>query len=203
MRQLIVAAMDCIAARGLSGTTTASVTEMAGLSAGIVSLHFGSKESLLIATLESLANEHRDHWLAAQGNPQLSPAERLWAIIAAHFDPTICTPTKIAVWFAFFGEQRYRETYREIVGRFDHERSEVVEACCRLIAAEAGNNTIDPAVLARTIENLADGLWLDLMLYPGGVTLAGATAQMRALLHVNFPAHFPMSPGIAQEPRQT
>lgn len=192
MQQLIAAAMDAIAARGLSGTTTAAVTEAAGLSAGIVSLHFGSKESLLVATLESLANEHRDRWMAAQGDSGLTPAERLWAIIAAHFDPAICTRTKIAVWFAFFGERRYRETYREIIGRFDRERTDVVEACCRQIAAEGGYRKVDPAMLALTIENLADGLWLDLLLYPGRVTLESATAQMQALLHVHFPDHFAM-----------
>lgn len=191
-RQLIDAAMMSIAQNGLSGTTTAIVTETAGLSAGIVSLHFGNKENLLVATLESLAHEHRDRWAEAVRTPALNATQRLWAIMEAHFDPAICTPTKIAVWFAFFGEARYRETYRRIVEKFDFERTTTVEECCRTIIAEGGYVTADPSMLARSIESFADGLWLDLLLYPEEVTLEGAGLRMRAMLNAHFPRHFPL-----------
>lgn len=189
-RQLIDAAMESIAQNGLSGTTTAIVTETAGLSAGIVSLHFGNKENLLVATLENLAHEHRDRWAKAVRTPRLTATQRLWAIMEAHFDPAICTPTKIAVWFAFFGEARYRETYRQIAEKFDFERTTAVEECCRTIIAEGGYPAIDPSILARSIESFADGLWLDLLLYPNEVTLEGATYRMRAMLNAHFPDHF-------------
>lgn len=191
-RQLIDAAMVSIATHGLTGATTAVVTEAAGLSAGIVSLHFGTKENLLVATLESLANEHRERWLEAQGDPTLGPAARLQAIMAAHFDPEICNPVKIAVWFAFFGEARYRETYRRIVRAFDFERTTYVESCCRELAAERGGGAVDPPLLARSIESFADGLWLDMLLYPDEVRLADAKLQMRTMLHAHFPESFPL-----------
>lgn len=198
-RQLIDAAMVSIAQHGLSGTTTAIVTETAGLSAGIVSLHFGNKENLLVATLESLAHEHRDRWAEALRTPGLDAAQRLWAIMEAHFDPGICTPTKIAVWFAFFGEARYRATYRRIVQEFDFERTTTVEDCCRKIIAEGSYETVEPSTLARSIESFADGLWLDLLLYPDEVSLEGATLRMRAMLNTHFPKHFPLSAGGAPD----
>ncbi len=108
-RQLIDPAIVSIAQHGLSGTTTAIVTERAGLAAGIVGLHFGSNENLLVATPEHLAPEHRARWIEAVGEPGLTPAERLRAIIEAHFDPAICTAPKIATWFAFFGEAPSRD----------------------------------------------------------------------------------------------
>ena len=46
--QLIQATIKCIAKNGLSGTTMADITREAGLSLGIVNLHFESKEKLLI-----------------------------------------------------------------------------------------------------------------------------------------------------------
>lgn len=189
--------MESIATHGLSRTTTAVVTETAGLSAGIVNLHFGSKENLLIATLESLAHEHRDRWGEAQRDRTVPPAERLWAIMEAHFAPDICTPTKIAVWFAFFGEARYRATYRRVIEQFDAERTTFVAGCCREIVAEGGYRTADPAMLARSIESFADGLWLDLLLYPDEVTLEAATLRMRAMLNAHFPDHFPIPEGTA------
>jgi hypothetical protein len=115
----------------------------------------------------------------------------------AHFDPAICTPTKIATWFAFFGEARHRETYRRIVGSFDHERTAAVEGCCHALVAEGGYARVDPAEAARSIESFADGLWLDLLLYPDEVTLERATDRMRALLNALFPDHFAPAPAAA------
>ena len=50
-KQLIKATIKCIAKNGLSGTTMADVTKLAGLSLGIVNLHFETKEKLLVETL--------------------------------------------------------------------------------------------------------------------------------------------------------
>ena len=50
---------------------------------------------------------------------RLTAAEKLRAIIESMFDPGICTPTKIAVWFAFFGDAHYRSVYRTMVAEFD------------------------------------------------------------------------------------
>lgn len=190
-QQLIDATMLSIAEHGISGTTMATVTGIAGLSAGIVSLHFQSKENLLVATLEFLAQEHRDGWVSVQQDETLAPAERLWAIMEAHFDPRVCTPTKIAVWFAFFGEARYRQVYRRLVGQVDTERVDAVEELCRMIAADEGSADVDPAALARSLESFADGLWLDLLTYPESTSRENAKALLRGMLERSFPAHFP------------
>ena len=193
-QQLIEATMDSIAENGISGTTMAAVTGRVGLSAGIVSLHFRSKENLLVATLEHLAQEHRDGWASLQERDDLAPAEKLWAIVEAHFHPSVCTPTKIAVWFAFFGEARYRRVYRRIAAQFDIERVDVIEELCRRIAAEGGYRNIDAAILARSLESFADGLWLDLLVYPDTTTPARAKAMLRGMLERSFPGHFPPEP---------
>ena len=57
-RQLIDATIVCIAEKGLSGTTMADVTQQAGLSMGIVNLHFQRKEKLLIETLRFISDEY-------------------------------------------------------------------------------------------------------------------------------------------------
>ena len=60
--QLIKATINCVAKRGFSATTMADITREAGLSLGIVNLHFKSKEKLLLETLKYLAEEYRHHW---------------------------------------------------------------------------------------------------------------------------------------------
>ncbi len=63
--QLIEATIRSIAKNGLSDTTTASVASEAGLSQGIINLHFDSKEKLLLATLERVVDEYRQLWESA------------------------------------------------------------------------------------------------------------------------------------------
>ena len=58
-QQLIDATMKCIARKGMSGTTLGDVASEAGLSQGIVNLHFESKDNLLNETLRALANDYR------------------------------------------------------------------------------------------------------------------------------------------------
>lgn len=190
VQQLVWAAMETIAVHGLSGTTTAMLTEAAGLSAGIINLHFGNKENLLVATLESLVMEHRAGWVAAANDDTLDPAQRLWALMEAHFAPDICNPTKIAVWFAFFGEARHRETYLRISEGFDNERSDFMDDCCAAIIADGGYAGLDPERVSQLIESTADGLWLDMLLYPHEVGPQLARDQMRSFLHAFFPRHF-------------
>ena len=60
--QLIDATIDSLAKRGYSETTMADVADGAGLSRGIVNFHFESKEKLLVATLQYMADEYSAHW---------------------------------------------------------------------------------------------------------------------------------------------
>ncbi len=190
VQQLVWAAMETIAVHGLSATTTAMLTEKAGLSAGIINLHFGNKDNLLVATLRTLVAEHRAGWVAVATDESLDPARRLWALMEAHFAPEICNPTKIAVWFAFFGEARHREAYLGISEGFDNERSDFMDQCCEEIIAEGGYDWLDPERVSQLIESTADGLWLDMLLYPHEMNPELAREQMRSFLHAFFPRHF-------------
>ena len=189
-QELIVATMDTIADRGLAGTTLAEVTGRAGLSLGLANHHFSSKENLLTETLRQLAEELRALWVERQTDDRLTSAEKLRAIVEGMFDPAVCTPTKIAVWFAFFGDAHYRGVYLALIAELDAERSNVIEALCRDLAQRDTSPDIDPHAMAQSIEALADGLWLSLMLYPDVLTPPDAIARMIDLLALSFPDHF-------------
>src|ERR1700750_1795104 len=60
--QLIEGTIDSLARRGYSETTMADVADGAGLSRGIVNFHFESKDKLLVATLQYMADEYAVHW---------------------------------------------------------------------------------------------------------------------------------------------
>jgi hypothetical protein len=65
------------------------------------------------------------------------------------FDPAICTPTRIAVWFAHFGDAHYRSVYRAQVAQCDTERSDVIEALCATLTRQDGRSDIGPRLSDR------------------------------------------------------
>lgn len=190
--QLIEATITSIAKHGIGGTTMSSVTEIAGLSIGIVNFHFKSKQKLFEETLVFLAQEHHEQWFKAYNDAGFSTTDRLLAIVDSHFHPKICTRKKIAVWYAFFGEAGRRSVYRSLVDRIDSERFELSTRQCEEIAAEGGYDCPPPAVIAQTLEGLYDGLWLNILMYPDNFTRETAKAQIRAYLSCVFPDHFPI-----------
>ncbi|MEM9371436.1 MAG: TetR family transcriptional regulator C-terminal domain-containing protein, partial [Pseudomonadota bacterium] len=149
-----------------------------------------SKENLLKETLTFLAQEHRSCWMTRLEASDQSPGGQLRAIVEAHFDPSICTPDRIAVWFAFFGEMRYRKTYRERISEFDRERQRRTEDLCRVLIAAEGPNYLDAAEVAEALESFADGLWLNIMLYPECLSPESARNHIHAYLAGMFPASF-------------
>ncbi|MEO1471687.1 MAG: TetR family transcriptional regulator C-terminal domain-containing protein [Pseudomonadota bacterium] len=190
-QQLIDATIETIARLGVSGATMAEITGRAGLSMGIVSLHFESKDNLLKCTLSFLTEELREQWSSVHADAGLGPAQKLWGIIGANFDDAIATHAKMRAWFAFFGEARYRAFYRETVGAYDEERVQAVEALLAALKRDGAAVDFDPHALTQSLEGLADGLWLDTMLYPDWVSVDEARQRLWELLSIHFPDRFP------------
>lgn len=189
-KQLIDATITCISRHGISGTTLMAVTREAGLSLGLVNFHFKSKDVLLSETLRALAEEHRALWMRALGRPDLSPADQLRAMVDAQFHPRICSRRKLAVWFGFFGEAEHRKAYRQSSSHIDIERQEVSAGLCRSIIAEGGYERVDPEGVSLTLESLFDGLWLNMLMYPGKFRREDGARHVLAYLGTVFPTHF-------------
>ena len=189
--QLIQATIRSVAQHGLSETTTATVAREAGLSQGIINLHFKSKERLLVATLAYLSEQYREAWdkaLTAAGD---SPADKLEAMVAMDFRPPVCEQNKLAVWFAFWGESKSRPTYRNICASLDLDyRTELVRVCGELIE-QGGYENLDAARVAAGLSAITAGLWLDLLIRPGATSREAARGVCMAWLASTFPRHFP------------
>lgn len=187
--QLIEATIDSLARRGYAETTMAHVADGAGLSRGIVNFHFESKEKLLVATLQFMADEYAAHWRAAIAKAGNDPARRLEALVAADFDRSICNRKKLAAWCAFWGEAKSRPTYQALCGaRDDRYQDLLAELCGALIAG--GGYDLDPRQTALGLDALLEGLWLRLMLSNGAMKRETALAAAQAFLVAIFPKHY-------------
>lgn len=182
---LIDATITSIARHGLSGTTIARVTKIAGTSIGLANFHFASKEVLFEAVLQHLADEERGLWRARSGDPAVTPMDRLIGLVDARFDARSCDPQKLAVWFAFWGDAGARAIYRRVVEPLDEER---LQAEVAIIASlDGGGGARDPLRTALGLEALYDGLWLNHLLYPDDFRLPDCRAQALAHLAALFP----------------
>jgi len=191
-QQLIEATISSIAKNGIGGTTMSTVTEQAGLSIGIVNFHFKSKQNLFEETLVYLAHEHHDHWLKAYADAGLSAPEKLMAIVEAHFHPKICSPKKLAVWYAFYGEAGRRKVYRKLIEEIDEERFEISKTLCEEIHADGQYTGLPPLQVANLLEALYDGMWLELLTYPENYTRTAARDHIASFLASVYPKHFAM-----------
>lgn len=188
--QLILATIRSVASNGLSDTTTATVSSEAGLSQGIINLHFQSKDRLLVETLKYIADEYRDNWKKALAGAGDQPAQQLAALVRVDFRQPICDRNRLAVWFAFWGESKSRPTYREICAERDRAyRAEMIGVVQALIE-QGGYVSVEAATVAAALSAMTSGLWLDMLTSPRSMSRQDARRICFQFLARVFPEHF-------------
>lgn len=191
--QLIDATIAVLASKGYAALTLADVAKQAGLSSGIVSFHFNSKDGLLAAVLTALAAEYHHHWAERSRAAGPSPSARLKAMLLADFDTSVFTPEKLAAWIAFWGEAQGRPVHDEICAVYDVERRRVLESLCQQLIADGGYQ-VDTHLTVRTLQALCDGLWLGLAAHGAGhgnrISAPEAHLIVAAALACLFPRHY-------------
>lgn len=189
-QQLIDATMKCIARKGMGSTTLGDVAGAAGLSQGIVNLHFKSKDNLLKETLRYLADEYKAQFNKTYEKSGPGAAQKLQALIELDLRPSICDRRKIAVWFAFWGEVKSRPTYRKICDERDQYYDDVIENLAGEIIAEGGYKSVTAESVAMVLTSMTNGLWLSCLISPKTFDRHKAMDAMSEYLCGVFPKHF-------------
>ena len=189
-QQLIDATINCIARKGLGNTTLADVAREAGLSQGIVNLHFDSKNNLLNETLQFLAEEYDQLFMKTLGGHEDDPARCLRALLEMDLKPAVCERKKLAVWFAFWGEVKAVPTYRKICTARDRKYDELRANLVERIIHDGHYKNMDPTVITDALSAVTDGLWLSYQVNPGDFDRSAARNGINVLLKSVFPNHY-------------
>jgi len=200
-QQLIDATIAVISRKGYTGTRLADVAAKAKVSYGVVSFYFKSKDALLLATLQSLADEYARVWREAVRQAGPSPADKLKAIVAADFAPDIANEKKIAVWYAFWAEARTRPSYRKLCAQLYNDYYWQVREFVQALIDQGGYDHLDAHSVTLALNAMVDGMWLDMQIQPREFNRDEAIRAIGLFLNQFFPREFP-SEDIARIPAQ-
>jgi len=196
-QKILDATITVIAQHGIVGTTISRVVEQAGLSRGMVNLHFKSKDSLLMEVIKYLLDQYIATWHQAMEEAGDSPADKIKAMICADFNPRIFHSEAVAVWFAFRVQARAQPEYLPYVTtREDDNLRNFTELFVQLVE-ETGCHHIDPGSVARGMMALEEGMWLDFFLHPQRFDSRKALRSAFTFLAAIFPDHFDVEECVA------
>ncbi len=191
-QQLIDATVKCIARKGMGSTTLGDVAGEAGLSQGIVNLHFESKDNLLNETLRFIADEYKTQFNHALDKSGPGAANKLHALMELDLRPSILERRKLAVWFAFWGEVKSRPTYRKICEKLDEYYDEVVRELCDELIVDGGYKKVSASAVTTALTSMTNGMWLSCLISPRLFDRQDAMNAIDEYLHSIFPKHFPL-----------
>lgn len=185
-RQLIDATVAVIARKGLVSLRIADVAAAAKVSYGVVNFYFGSKDKLLLATLDHLAAEYEVAAAETVAAADPSALAKLFAIIDLDFSDRIASPRKIAAWTAFWSESRATPAFRKRCVELQDSFFDLTRTLVRDALAECGRRD-DPERLAAGLNNMVTGLWVELQLRGGRADRREARRVCHAWLAAVFP----------------
>ena len=195
--QLIDATIDCIARRGFADLTLARVAETAGLSVGIVNFYFKSKDALLIATFTQMVEDYRQSAAQARINAGPSPVAQIEATIENDFNRLIGNRKRVTVWYAFWGEARWRPEFLRLCQDISNQLYTDFTAMFRQLIEDGGYHHLNADQISRGLGAMIDGLWLDILISPKPIDRDDTKQTVRLFLASLFPTEFGQRPAAA------
>lgn len=189
-QQLIEATVKCIARKGIGSTTLGEVAQEAGLSQGIVNLHFNSKENLLNETLQYIAEDYKSQFDNTLAKAAPEAAEQLLALMEMDLKPSICDRQKLAVWFSFWGEVKTVPTYQKVCDAYDSAYDAVIRGLCETIIKDGAYKHITADTATDALQSMTDGLWLSCLVSPKTFDRDHAMDAVYSYLRSVFPDHY-------------
>ena len=190
---LIKATFDTISELGIAGTSVSEIIDRAGLSRGMVHLHFDNKDHLLIETARYMSDQYfamLDDFLKDAGD---SPQEKLEAMISADLSESILNREAVNVWYAFRGEARSQNAY----ANYSDTRDDALRGMFFDAYLQLAGTCENPKTLARDATHgtlaLLEGMWTDFLLHSEAFNRTTAKRIVMRFLSGLFPDHFSLT----------
>ena len=151
---LVDATISAIYKYGFHEATAQRIAEEAGLSAGNIHYHFGSKEELFAAVMRQLMSDISDTLVYELGKAD-TPLARAHAIIHANLSEPLYSHRNCFVWLQFWSETARSEELARLE-RINAQRfhRNLLDALGKLLTREDADQIVHELVA------MVDGLWI-------------------------------------------
>ncbi|MGO1118306.1 TetR family transcriptional regulator C-terminal domain-containing protein [Rhodovibrionaceae bacterium A322] len=189
-RQMILdATVRSIAEVGLAGTTVSTVVAAAGLSRGMVNLHFTTKEALFQEALAMLADRYRALWEGAVSEAGPGAEEKLLAILRTDLGPSVLNPEMLGVWVAFRAVAAQQKDLLPLYDTRDKDNLAATYRYCLELLREKGvegDQEAQAADIAAGLAAMVEGFWVECHLHPDNFDHERALKICRSYLRTSL-----------------
>ncbi|MFN3209371.1 MAG: TetR family transcriptional regulator C-terminal domain-containing protein [Roseovarius sp.] len=188
-RLLIEATLDIVAAHGISETTVSRIIERAGLSRGMIHLHFAGKNNLMAAAAEAYNTAYYEEMERQIDGHSDDPVALLWAVVRADLSPQLLNGRSVRIWHAFRGVASVNPDIARFSDTRDLRLRKMLRGAFEAIAVTEGAD--DALMLSReaTYGTLAmlEGMWTDYLTHMNEFSRADAEKIIFRFLSGLFP----------------
>ncbi|WP_306113696.1 MULTISPECIES: TetR family transcriptional regulator C-terminal domain-containing protein [unclassified Roseovarius] len=191
-RALITATLDTIAEIGITDTTVSKIIQRAGLSRGMIHLHFGGKNQLLAAAAQSFGEEyyHELDRLVSQAGDD--PEAIIMAVVQADLSEAVMNVRSTRIWHAFRGAANSNTGIALYSSTRDKRLRATLHGAFKTIArdyGEQGDSTLaQDATFGLLV--LLEGMWVDYLTNADVFSREVAISIIRRFIKGLFPDHF-------------
>ncbi|HXH23439.1 MAG TPA: TetR/AcrR family transcriptional regulator [Dehalococcoidia bacterium] len=196
--QILWAAIQCVAELGIEGATMKKIAERAGVSTGMITYYFRSKNDLMknaLAFGHSMVGERSRR--LREGNRSREFLPTLFEVSLVDDAPSV---PPLSFWIEYWAhasrDSELKDFRAERIARF---RQTIAEAVKGGIQAGRYRESLDPLLAADLLQAVLDGLQLKVALDSATVSRSRAMKVVRFLLHLmaveSPPEEQPVAPG--------
>ncbi len=162
-KQLIIdATLKCLASYSLGDTTVRRIAEIAGVTPGLVTHHFKSKEELIAEAYRYLSEKFLSDYRRASNEESDDPIERLRSLISVMFQPQTLDRELLKIWTSFWtlvlSDKRLEAVHQLTAKKTRNHLCGLIKAALLVRKKTVDESEIHELSIA--ILSLLDGMWL-------------------------------------------
>lgn len=190
-RVLITATLDTIADMGIADATVSKIIERAGLSRGMIHLHFGGKSQLLAAAAKDFSEVYYQELEAHVQAAGSDPVAVILSVIKADLNDKLMNERSTRIWHAFRGAAGTDPGIARFSNTRDKRLREILKSAFMEIAIDNDAQTATEQAKAATYGLLVmlEGMWVDYLANANSFSRGEATAIVSRFISGLFPNH--------------
>ncbi|MDI9246448.1 transcriptional regulator BetI [Marinobacter sp. CHS3-4] len=176
-QELINAALEVIEQHGFHAATVGKISQVSGLSVGIVSHYFGGKQGLLEAAMRHLLSLLQQELIGSIKKMPNDPCLRLMAIVDVNFSGQQTVGKSAKTWVAFWSQAMYSPALARLQRVNELRLFSNLKYYLRQIVPDD-----QVTATAHTVAALIDGFWLRAALSEGRLDSDKAAALCKTYI---------------------